>query len=155
MIVVFFGGTFVSAGSFRSAPHHLSRQRSGRLYPWYEQLLGAKHLTSLDHYTPQGEWFAAVLAVPGLDVPLQLRVGEPVSVPAGFEPVTFSVRDRADLDAWVAHLDALGVPHPPVTTARVGDSVQFTSPDGTPLRLYTGSVDLGAAGSQRPQAHAE
>lgn len=122
---------------------------------WYERLLGAEHLTALDHYNPQGEWCAAVLAVPGLDVPLQLRAGEPVSVPPGFEPVTFSVRDRADLDAWVAHLDALGVPHPPVTTARVGDSVQFTSPDGTPLRLYTGSVDLGAAGSQRPQAHAE
>jgi catechol 2,3-dioxygenase-like lactoylglutathione lyase family enzyme len=122
---------------------------------WYERLLGAEHLTALDHYDGQGEWFAAVLAVPGLDVPLQLRVGEPVPVPAGFEPVTFAVRDRTALDAWVAHLDALGVPHPPATTARVGDSVQFTSPDGTPLRLYTGSVDLGAAGGQRQQAHAQ
>lgn len=112
---------------------------------WYERLLGAEHLTALDHYDPGGERFAAILAAPGLDVPVQLRAGEPVPVPAGFEPVTFSVRDRAGLDAWAAHLDALGVPHPPVTTARAGDSLQFTSPDGTPLRLYTGRVDLDAA----------
>jgi catechol 2,3-dioxygenase-like lactoylglutathione lyase family enzyme len=112
---------------------------------WHKRLLGARHLTALDHYDPGGERFAVALAVPGLDVPVQLRAGEPVPVPAGFEPVTFSVRDLADLDAWATHLDALGVPHPPVTTASVGDSLQFTSSDGTPLRLYTGSVDLDAA----------
>jgi catechol 2,3-dioxygenase-like lactoylglutathione lyase family enzyme len=122
---------------------------------WYGRLLGAGHLTALDHHDPRGEWFAAVLAVPGLDVPVQLRVAGRAPGPAGYEPVTFSVRDRADLDAWVAHLDACGVPHSPVTTARVGDSVQFPSPDGTPLRLYTGSVDLGAAGSRWQHADAE
>jgi catechol 2,3-dioxygenase-like lactoylglutathione lyase family enzyme len=46
---------------------------------------------------------------------------------SGLHHITFSVRDRADLDAWAAHLDALGVPHLPVTAARVGDSLQLAS----------------------------
>lgn len=117
---------------------------------WYARLLGAVHLPALDHYSDGGEWFAAILTVPGLDFPVQLRVGAPAAVPAGFEPVTFAVADRAALDAWVAHLDACGVPHSPVTSARAGDSVQFASPDGTPLRLYTGRVDLTSPGTLAP-----
>jgi hypothetical protein len=77
------------------------------------------------------------MSLPGLEVPMQLRSVPGGAASAGYEPVTFGVADRAELDRWVAHLNAHGVDHTPVTNARIGDSGRFTSPDGAPLRLYT------------------
>jgi catechol 2,3-dioxygenase-like lactoylglutathione lyase family enzyme len=117
---------------------------------WYERVLRAEHLPGLDHYNSGGKWFAAVLALPGLDVAVQLRLTRGTPVTGGHPPVAFAVRDRAELDRWVNHLDACEVPHPPTIAARIGDSVRFASPDGTPLRIYTGSVDTDTARSADP-----
>jgi catechol 2,3-dioxygenase-like lactoylglutathione lyase family enzyme len=117
---------------------------------WYERVLGTEHLPGLDHYNSAGEWFAAVLALPGRDVAVQLRLTQGTPVTGDHPPVAFAVRDRAELDHWVSHLDACEVPHPPAIAGRIGDSVRFASPDGAPLRIYTGSVDTDTARSADP-----
>lgn len=72
----------------------------------------------------------------------------------GFDPVSFAVRDKADVEAWAAHLDTLGVPHSPVIEASIGWLLVFNDPDGLDLHLYSWAahgVDHGdVAGYGRP-----
>jgi hypothetical protein len=39
------------------------------------------------------------------------------------------------------HLDTCGVRHSGIKTARIGEAVDFSSPDGAKLRLYTVPAD--------------
>jgi catechol 2,3-dioxygenase-like lactoylglutathione lyase family enzyme len=117
---------------------------------WYTTVLGAVRLPALDHHDPAGGRFSVVMTVPGLNVPLQLRLAPKAAAAAGeYDPVTLAARDRAALDQWAAHLDATGVAHGPVTEARLGHALGFHDPDGTLLRLYTQPVgELHAAAAQ-------
>jgi catechol 2,3-dioxygenase-like lactoylglutathione lyase family enzyme len=56
---------------------------------------------------------------------------------AGFDPVSFAVDGHADIEAWAAHLDALGIGHSPVIEASVGWLLVFNDPDGLELHLYS------------------
>ncbi|MDX6354962.1 MAG: hypothetical protein QOF98_1865 [Streptomyces sp.] len=105
---------------------------------WYGAVLGARRLTELDHHRPDSTLFAVVLDVPGLDCRLELRL-DPGTAGAldGFEFLTLAVADRAALDRWTAHLDALGVQHSPPVVAMVGLVLVIPDPDGLRLRLYT------------------
>ena len=49
---------------------------------------------------------------------------------AGFDPLAVLVATRADLDDIAAHLDHLGIPHGPVTTATLGWLLSTTNPNG-------------------------
>jgi hypothetical protein len=77
--------------------------------------------------------------VPGLgDTMLTLRVNPRAAEGcAGFDPVSFGVRDREHVEAWAAHLDDLGVRHSPVIDASIGWLLVFDDPDGLQLHLYS------------------
>ena len=108
---------------------------------WYERVLRAERLPRLDHYDDAGDRYAAVLALPGVAVPVELRrTAGPESASTGEEAVVFSVADRAELERWVEHLDAEGIEHSAVLTAMAGFSMTLTTPDGAALRLYTDPV---------------
>jgi catechol 2,3-dioxygenase-like lactoylglutathione lyase family enzyme len=105
---------------------------------WYGRVLGAERLGHLDHHDGDGALYAVIVRLPGLDVPVELRQAPAeAAATAGYDPVTFAVADRAALDAWVEHLDALGVRHSPVVSGFVGDLVAIPTPDGLVVRLYT------------------
>ncbi|MFE6718271.1 VOC family protein [Streptomyces albidoflavus] len=105
---------------------------------WYTKVLGAARVPGLDHHDPAGNRYSVVVTLPGLHVPLQLRLApEAVAATGAYDPLTLGVTDRAELDRWAAHLDESGVPHRPVTAARLGHALSFHDPDGTLLRLYT------------------
>lgn len=55
----------------------------------------------------------------------------------GLDHLSFALADRAALDAWVAHLDRLGVVRGPVTTGGSGELVAFRDPDNVALEFYT------------------
>ncbi|WP_331728462.1 VOC family protein [Streptomyces sp. NBC_01176] len=120
--------------------HHIKIPVSDleRSMAWYRSVLGARRLAEFDHVTQDGELFAVILDVPGVDVPVELRV-DPATAGrlAGFDPLTFTVTGRAELDGWIGHLDALGVPHSPVIVALVGYLLVVPDPDGVRLRFYT------------------
>ena len=46
---------------------------------WYETVLGARRDHRLDHHDADGALFAVVLWVPGLEMPVQLRLGSATS----------------------------------------------------------------------------
>jgi len=54
---------------------------------------------------------------------------------AGLDHLSFAVADRAELDAWVARLDELGIAHSPVQDEGDAYQVTFRDPDGIALEL--------------------
>jgi hypothetical protein len=72
----------------------------------------------------------------------------------GFDPVSFAVESRDDLQRWVEHLDSLGVNHSPIVEASIGWLLIFDDPDGLTLHLYTWAehgIDVsGRPGYGRP-----
>lgn len=103
---------------------------------WYEMVLGATRLAHLDHRDAAGHTVASILTLPGVSTLVQLRVS-PDNPLRGYDPVTFAVHDLDSLRQWAAALSDHGVPHTPITAALIGDSIDFTDPDGTKIRLYT------------------
>jgi len=54
---------------------------------------------------------------------------------AGLDHLSFSVADRAELEAWMARLDALGIAHSPVRNEGYAHQVTFEDPDGIALEF--------------------
>lgn len=54
----------------------------------------------------------------------------------GLDHFAFGVADQAALDAWIAHLDALGIDHSPVRELALGKFVSFEDPDGIQFELW-------------------
>ncbi|WP_328675775.1 VOC family protein [Streptomyces sp. NBC_01261] len=123
---------------------------------WYGRVLGL----TVTHEFPDADGVVRGVAgeVPGLgDSMLCLRVNSQAAQGCqGFDPVSFAVRDKADVQAWAAHLDTLGVAHSPVIEASIGWLLVFNDPDGLDLHLYSWAahgVDHGdVAGYGRPVA---
>ncbi len=62
----------------------------------------------------------------------------------GLDHLAFRVRDRAELDEWVVHLDRLGVTHTGVMEAHMGDTIVMRDPDNIQLELFVISPkDMG------------
>ncbi|MFI5956158.1 VOC family protein [Cryptosporangium sp. NPDC051539] len=58
----------------------------------------------------------------------------------GLDHLSFAVPGRAALDAWAAHLDALGVPYSPIAPATLDPRTAvlvFRDPDHIQLELFT------------------
>jgi catechol 2,3-dioxygenase-like lactoylglutathione lyase family enzyme len=126
-----------------SGLHHLTFPVSNldTSIAWYQAALGASRVDRFDHHDKDGALFAVIVELPGLDTVVQLRrAPEMARAVAGYNPVTFAVADRQALDQWVAHLDRCGVAHSQVTAQRIGEAVDFASPDDLALRLYTDPV---------------
>ncbi len=54
----------------------------------------------------------------------------------GLDHLSFLVADRAELVAWAARLDALGVEHTPVQDVQYGHVLAFRDPDNIALELF-------------------
>ena len=120
-----------------------------RARDWYGRVFGLK----VTHEFPDADGVLRGVGgpVPGLgDTLLALRVNpEAARGCRNFDPISFGVRGRADVEAWAAHLDALGVPHSPVIEATLGWLLVFDDPDGLQLHLYSWA-EHGVDHSDRP-----
>jgi catechol 2,3-dioxygenase-like lactoylglutathione lyase family enzyme len=112
---------------------------------WYEAVFGLRPLFEFPDDDGVGRGVA--YTVPGLgDTGVALRERPDIAGLSGFDPVIFSVTDRAAVDAWAAHLDGLGVPHR-VVEATIGWMLLFHDPDGLEIHLYSRDrADLDNAG---------
>jgi catechol 2,3-dioxygenase-like lactoylglutathione lyase family enzyme len=109
-----------------------------RSLAFYSRILGASRLPRLDHFNADGQLYAIIMEVPHLGTVLELRLhAEHAAKQKGFDPITLAVEGRADLQEWIAHLDAADVVHSPILTAYVGWLLVFEDPDGRRIRLYT------------------
>ena len=85
--------------------------------PWYERLLGAKPVLDED----AGGFHHTVYLLPGGTL-LGLH--------------SFGVLDRAELKAWQARLEELGIPHGEIVDAHYGSGLSFRDPDNIALELF-------------------
>ncbi len=105
---------------------------------WYRRVFAAHHLDAFDHFDRHGVRYAVILVLPGVDVPVELRwAPHAARAMRGYDPVSFVAGTTAELEAWIAHLDAVGVDHSPVVSGLAGQLVVFRDPDGTYLRVLT------------------
>jgi catechol 2,3-dioxygenase-like lactoylglutathione lyase family enzyme len=120
--------------------------------PWYEKVFGLE----LYYEFPDDDGVVRGVAytAPGLgDTGVALRERPDIAGLSGFDPVVFAIDDRTAVQAWAAHLDALGVANQ-VVEATIGWMVLFHDPDGLEFHLYSRDrSDLdnsGKAGFGRP-----
>ena len=104
---------------------------------WWQDVLGFE----LVHETDQGTHRVWSLMHPtGLSVNLMTHSVRPVDRfderIVGLDHLSFTVRDRNELERWLAHFDALGVEHSGVVDAHFGATLVFRDPDNIQLELF-------------------
>ena len=105
---------------------------------WWEKVFSAQRQPDLDHTTREGELFAYILFVPGLDMPVQLRFDTAgARSTAGLDPASFAVPTERELHEWAARLDDLGIDHSPVLRGFTGWLLVVRNPDGLSIRLHS------------------
>ncbi len=105
---------------------------------FYEQVFGARRLPQADHRDADGKVYAYICDMPGWGTLLDLRLSaEHGGATRRFDPITLNIADRAALAQWVAHLDALGVPHSGEIITMLAFMLVIEDPDGRRIRLYT------------------
>lgn len=122
--------------------HHVALTVSDldRSIDWYQNILALKKVKRAEAEGLE----KAVLTGGGVMLTLVSHGGTAAPGPfdehtCGLDHLSFAVEDRESLNAWVAHLDALGVGRGQVTTAGMGDMVAFRDPDNIGLEFYTTS----------------
>ena len=79
-----------------------------------------------------------MMMLPGVDKPLELRHAPHAAKSiAGYDPVTFQVDQKEDLDNWAKHFDKAGWKHSEVIQGYIGHLIELKTPDGLELRFYT------------------
>lgn len=103
---------------------------------WYQRVLGADHLTGLDHVDSDGTRYATMLAVPGLSVLIELRWA-PAAAHAlrQCDLIVLALDTDEQFDDWIEHLDAQGVEHSPVLAGGGGPIIVIADLDGKFIRL--------------------
>ena len=105
---------------------------------WWEQVMGFSRMGSTEQSTFRTCSLIHTSRFTVTVVSHDATEAEPFDeTRVGLDHLSFDVADRPMLDAWVAHFDALGVPHSGVIEAHFGDTVVFRDPDGFQLELFT------------------
>ncbi|MEO9255682.1 MAG: VOC family protein [Tepidiformaceae bacterium] len=58
----------------------------------------------------------------------------------GLDHVSFGVESEAEIEAWAAHLDALGIERSPVRNYGYANAITFQDPDGIALELFQSTL---------------
>ncbi|MET0454295.1 MAG: VOC family protein [Mycobacterium sp.] len=103
---------------------------------WYQRVLGADHLTGLDHVDSDGARYATILEVPGLPVLVELRWA-PAAAGAlrHCDLMVLALDTDEQFHDWIEHLDANDVEHSPILPGGGGPVIVIVEPDGKFIRL--------------------
>jgi glyoxylase I family protein len=106
---------------------------------WYADLFGSAPV--LDEDVDAGAFHHTVFALGGGNL-FGLHKHVESSAAAfdergpGLDHVSFSCRDRAELENWRTRLDELGVVHGEIVDAHYGSGLSFRDPDGIALEFF-------------------
>jgi glyoxylase I family protein len=125
-----------------SAIHHvaINVHDLGRSERWYTEVLNFQRLAPFE-----GDRFKRVLMRHASGIVIGLtRHDDPAAEAAfnerrtGFDHIAFQVADRAQVEAWMARFDQLGVQHSELVHTPITGSylVVFRDPDNIQLEMY-------------------
>lgn len=106
--------------------------------PWYQRLLDSEPAMTLS----DGPFDRRVFAIAGgqlfgLTQHDSARGGDRFdAVAPGLDHVGFTCSDRAEVAAWQAHLDQIGVQHGGIVAADYGWALSLKDPDGNALEFF-------------------
>jgi glyoxylase I family protein len=104
---------------------------------WYQEVLGFR----LMKHTPDESFEVYAMRHPsGATVDVMTHHETPNERfderRVGLDHLSFQVRDRAEIERWVEHLDQHGVEHTGIIDAEFGATVVFRDPDNIQLELF-------------------
>ena len=105
---------------------------------WYERVFGITYQMDGPHEGGVGKLLAdpewrLIIVLHRHDAHQRERFAE---TRTGLDHVGFAVPTRADLEAWQAHLQALGVEQSPIADTPYGYILVFRDPDNIQLELF-------------------
>jgi catechol 2,3-dioxygenase-like lactoylglutathione lyase family enzyme len=106
---------------------------------WYERVFGITFQMDAPHEGGVGKLLADpawrfIIVLHRHDANQRERFAE---TRTGLDHVGFEVPTRADLDAWQAHLQALGVEQSPIADTPYGSILVFRDPDNIQLEIFS------------------
>ncbi len=112
---------------------------------WYQRLFGMDRVpVTFPHYEREDTGYGVLLIDPRSGVAIGLHTNQANQGEAfdecrtGLDHLSFGVAGRGDLEAWVARLDELGIPHTGIRDERdplVYSTVVFRDPDNIQLEF--------------------
>lgn len=103
---------------------------------WYQEVLGFRLMT---HTTDETFEVYAMRHPSGATVDVMTHHATPHERfderRVGLDHLSFQVRDRAEMERWVEHLERCGVEHTGIIDAEFGATVVFRDPDNIQLEL--------------------
>lgn len=119
--------------------HHLKLpcHSISRTFDFYTRIFPFSPLPQYDHFTPDHKLFARIFTHAPTNLLVEVRyVPSQVQVQRGWDPITWGVATRRDLEEWGAWLDANGVKRSRILTGIKGWLMGCEDPDGRIVRLY-------------------
>ncbi|OQO09836.1 hypothetical protein B0A48_04188 [Cryoendolithus antarcticus] len=105
---------------------------------FYVDILGFTRIPEFDHRTPSGDLFAVICKHPSIPTMLEIRLNaEQATRHQTWDPVTWSVETRADLEKWATWLALKDVKCSKVLTALRSWVLVAEDPDGRFVRFMT------------------
>lgn len=108
-----------------------------KTHDFYTKILPFKPLPQYDHFTPEHKLFAKMCIHEPTKLIIEVRyVPGQAEAQKGWDPITYGVGKRTDLEKWAEWFDVHGVKHSPVFTGIKGWVMAVEDPDGRIVRLY-------------------
>lgn len=104
---------------------------------FYENVFGAERIPQADHKDADGNIYAYICRIEGLGTLLDLRLlPAHAKAAARMDVISLGVPSRANLEAWVRHLDAVGANHSGIIATRLSFCIVVEDPDGRFIKLF-------------------
>lgn len=106
---------------------------------FYTNVLGFGYIAEYDHRIAQGELFAVMVKLKhlGEDIIVEIRHNEQQAIKQeGWDPITWGVESRTDLETWRSWFKHNGVKCSKVFVGLKGWVLCALDPDGKTVRLY-------------------
>ncbi|KIM93902.1 hypothetical protein OIDMADRAFT_46013 [Oidiodendron maius Zn] len=108
-----------------------------KTHEFYTTIFPFKPMPHADHFTPDHQLFAKLCIHEATKLIVELRY-EPTqaNLQKGWDPITYAVGTRKDLERWGEWFDANGVKHSRIFTGVSAWVMACEDPDGKIVRLY-------------------
>jgi catechol 2,3-dioxygenase-like lactoylglutathione lyase family enzyme len=108
-----------------------------KTHDFYTKIFPFTPLPQYDHFTPDHELFAKMFQHEPSKLIVEVRyVPSQAAAQKGWDPITYGVGTRKDLEQWIDWFDLNGVKHSRILTGIKGWVVGCEDPDGRIVRLY-------------------